>query len=51
MISASRNYINFLSLNARNSVNNIFEELVIVGGFLISFSNASTEVIGDGIEW
>jgi len=51
MISASRNHINFLSPNTRNSVNNTFEELAIVGGFLISFSNASTEVVGDGIEW
>ena len=45
MNSALKNHISFLSLNTRNSVSNTFEKLAIVGGFLISFSNASTEVV------
>jgi hypothetical protein len=51
MTSILRNYISFLSPNTINSVNNTFEKLAIVRGFLITFSNASTEVVGDGIEW
>jgi hypothetical protein len=51
MTSILRNHISFLSLNTMNSINNTFEKLAIVGGFLISFSNALTKVVGDRIEW
>jgi hypothetical protein len=50
MTSTLKNHISFLSLNTINSVNNTFKKLAIVKGFLITFSNALTKVVGDKIE-